>query len=74
MTTSGNKNAQLRMPKAKTVYTGLHTYSNEFVEAKNGLLKYGNNHYFRGVRKTIFHSKIFKFVAGQKMADGDKSS
>ena len=25
-------------------------------------------------RKKIFYSKIFKFVAGQKMADGDKSS
>ena len=39
------------MSKSKAVYTDLYTYSNRFVEAKNGLLKYGNKHYFRGVQK-----------------------
>ena len=38
----------------------------DLLKPENSLLKYGNNHYFRGVRKKKFHSKIFKFVAGKK--------
>ena len=43
------------------------------LKPENGLLKYGNNHYFTGVRKKKIHGKIFIFVAGKKMADEDKS-
>ena len=58
-------------PRTLQVFTPIQT---DLLKPENGLLKYGNNQYFRGVRKKNFHRKIFKFVAGQKMADEDKSS
>ena len=39
------------MPKAKEVYTGLYIIQTDLLKPENGSLKYGNNHYFRGVWK-----------------------
>ena len=66
MTTSENKKRTTVYAQAKTVYPGLYTYSKGLLKPENGLLKYGNNRYFRGVRKKKFHSKILKFVTGKK--------
>ena len=79
MTTSGNKNVEIK------TYNCVHlevrqctqfctSIQADFLKPENGLVKYGNNHYLRGVPKKNFHSKVFKFVAGQNIADKDKSS
>ena len=73
MTTSGNKKVQLCTPKAKVVYTGLYTYWNEFAEAWKQFVKVWQQPLLYKCSKKKIHGKIFKFVAGKKMADEDKS-
>ena len=68
MTTSGNKNLNCVRLKPRQCTQVCTPIQMDLLKPENGLLKYGIE---VSEKKK---SKIFKFVAGQKMADKDKSS